>query len=179
MRGAEAIIEETVLLNKKMVKKIRIKKRYRERKLDERLRKERNRAEARLLHKAKLAGVKTPTVYEVEEYAITLEKIDGKRPGKEKSKKIGEILAKLHANNIIHGDFTVANLIEKDGEIWVIDFGLGYVSSHIEDMATDVFTLIRSGIDEELFWEGYYKFEKATQVKKRVKKIKERIRYAV
>ena len=80
MRGAEAMVRKTLLLGKDVVVKERIKKTYRIKEIDEKLRRERTRAEARLLHKAKLAGVDCPTVFEVEEFAITMNFVDGERP---------------------------------------------------------------------------------------------------
>jgi len=180
MRGAEAIVEKSSLLGYPTVVKKRIAKRYRERKLDEKLRKDRTRGEARLLHKAKIAGVKCPTVLEVEDFSITLDFISGERPemNKTEAQQAGELLAKLHNADLIHGDYTPANLLIKGKEMFVIDFGLGFVSKDIEDKAVDVFTMIRSISEKDAFLKGYSKYEKSESIMKRVKQVEKRVRYA-
>ena len=57
-----------------------------------------------------------------------------------------EMLAALHKADIIHGDYTPANLILESGgrRMFVIDFGLGFISNDIEDKAVDVFTMMRA-----------------------------------
>ena len=114
MRGAEAILSGTKILGRKAVVKRRLGKSYRVEMLDEKLRSERTRSEARLLHKAKLAGVQCPTVLEVDEFELTIGFLDGRRPkmDRKNSFEAGSILVKLHSNDIIHGDYTPANLIE-------------------------------------------------------------------
>ncbi|MBU0532471.1 Kae1-associated serine/threonine protein kinase [Candidatus Micrarchaeota archaeon] len=179
MRGAEAVLHKTSLLGKPVVIKERIAKAYRDKNLDEKLRRERTRGEARLLHKAKIAGVACPTVLEVEEFAITMSFIAGKRPemNNEEAKEAGELLAKLHTSDIIHGDYTPANLFV-DGEMFVIDFGLGFVSNDIEDKAVDVFTMLRAISEKESFIKGYESYSKAKGILKRVKNVEKRVRYA-
>lgn len=89
----------------------------------------------------------------------------------------GRILARLHEADIIHGDYTPANLI-KDDRIHVIDFGLGFISSDIEDKAVDVFTMLRAIDEKDAFLEGYTAYGKAGSVLKRLKKVEKRVRYA-
>jgi len=200
MRGAEAIVRKGRLLGRDVVIKERIKKKYRIKELDQKLRKERTRAEARLLHKAKVAGVLCPVVLEVEEYRLTMSFIDGERPrpttnGTEfhgplngssfnrtqDSKHAGQMLATLHNADIIHGDFTPANLIKSKKKLFVIDFGLGFFSSDIEDKAIDVYTMLKA-IDEKAgaaFVEGYKtQNPKHKTVLKRVEQVRKRVRYA-
>jgi Kae1-associated kinase Bud32 len=55
--------------------------------------------------------------------------------------KIGTAIGMLHNAGIIHGDLTTSNIILQDEEIWLIDFGLGFVSSHVENLAVDVLVL--------------------------------------
>ena len=156
---------------------------YREGALDAKLRAERTRGEARLLHKAKLAGVPCPTVLEVREFEITMSFVDGARPGMDagESREAGRILAKLHEADIIHGDYTPANLIRsgESGVIYVIDFGLGFVSKDIEDKAVDVFTMLRAVAEKDAFIAGYFSYGRAEEVLKRVKVVEKRVRYAV
>ena len=184
MRGAEAVLRRSTLLGRPVVVKERIKKTYRISELDIRLRKERTRAEARLLHKAKLAGVDCPIVLEVEEFAITMSLIEGGHPLMDESKAqaSGRMLASLHSADIIHGDFTPVNLMESEGRLFVIDFGLGFISNDIEDKAIDVFTMLRAlgpGKVKNAFLEGYStRNPKHGTVLKRVGEVEKRVRYA-
>ena len=179
-RGAEAIVEEIEFLGKKMLRKIRIPKRYREKELDVRLRRERTRSEARLLNRAKRSGVNAPVVYKVDEFEIVISLINGKKPemNEEEAKEAGKMLARLHRNDIIHGDFTPANLLKtREGKMYVIDFGLGYVSTDVEDKAVDVFTMLRAIDRKKEFLEGYSTYEKHREVLNREKQVESRVRY--
>ena len=96
----------------------------------------------------------------------------------------GAVLARLHSKDIIHGDYTPANLIESYTEsggkkIVVIDFGLSFISNDIEDKATDVFTMLRAIDEKDAFLAGYKSYAKAERVFERVKVIEKRVRYAV
>ena len=168
------------MLGKPVVVKQRVEKRYRVRKLDERLRRERTRGEARLLHKAKLAGVLCPTVLEVDDFSITMSFIAGKRPEMRKKNAIecGRMLARLHEDDVIHGDYTPANIIQSGKQLFVIDFGLGFISKDIEDKAVDVFTMLRAISERDAFLKGYKSYKKADRVLKRVKDVEKRVRYA-
>jgi TP53 regulating kinase and related kinases len=179
MRGAEAVLRRATVLGRAVVVKERIAKRYRVESLDRRLRRERTRGEARLLHRAKLAGVACPVVLEVGEFTITMGFIGGARPemGAADAREAGKTLAMLHAADIIHGDYTPANLIRGE-TLYVIDFGLGFVSSDIEDKAVDVFTMLRAITQKEAFIQGYRAYPKADAVLVRVKGVEKRVRYA-
>ncbi len=187
MRGAEAVLRKTALIGRRCVTKERMPKDYRERELDRRLRTERTRSEARLLHRAKQAGVQCPTVMEVGEFSITMSLIEGRRPqmSQAECREAGKMLSKLHAMDVIHGDFTPANLIRSpSGRLFVIDFGLGFVSPDVEDKAVDVFTMLRAlgGAKpgaKRAFLEGYGSYEKAAQILKRVETVEKRVRYAL
>lgn len=179
MRGAEAILHKSTLLGQPVVVKQRVEKEYRVKKLDERLRRERTRGEARLLHKAKLAGVRCPTVLEVDDFTIIMSFIAGKRPVMKKNAAgCGRMLARLHEADLIHGDYTPANIIQSGRQLFVIDFGLGFVSKDIEDKAVDVFTMLRAISEKDAFLKGYKSYKKAEVVLKRVKDVEKRVRYA-
>jgi len=183
MKGAEAVLTPTKIIGIDALTKTRIAKGYRIKELDTRLRTERTKMEARLLNKAKLAGVPCPTVLEVDEFEIVMEKIEGKRPGMDPAdcEEAGRLLAKLHSADIIHGDYTPANLLTDGKKLFVIDFGLGFISNDIEDKAVDVFTMIRAiGKPEgkESFLKGYGAYAKAESVLKRLKVVEMRVRYA-
>ncbi len=166
-KGAEA----NLYLDGKLLVKHRIKKEYRIRELDERLRKSRTRHEAKLLENAK-GLIPVPSVYEVDlkENRIVMEFINGItvkdviESGKEIQlgdicKKIGIYISRLHDMNLVHGDLTTSNMIIrglcprnsetesrilKDNEVYFIDFGLGTTSTRIEDKAMDMVVLKKS-----------------------------------
>lgn len=145
-RGAEAIILQT----KNGLIKRRVPKTYRHPQLDEKLRTQRTRHEARLLEKVRLF-LPTPEVKEVNEAKkeIVLESIKGKKLANTletlEYKKIASIIGKnvaiLHDNNIIHGDLTTSNMLFHNKQVYLIDFGLGFHSTRIEDKAVDLHVL--------------------------------------
>lgn len=146
-QGAEAVIFE----EKRRVLKHRVEKGYRISEIDLMLRKRRTRSEAKMLREARRHGIDTPQILEESDFDITMEKIDGRklrdvfdRGWKKHSENIGKIAATLHRNDMIHGDLTTSNMILKDGKIFLIDFGLGYISKREEDKAVDLYLLRRS-----------------------------------
>jgi Kae1-associated kinase Bud32 len=183
MRGAEAVVSNSKIIRIPVVVKDRIPKSYRIPELDARLRSERTRREARLLNKAKIIGVPCPTVLEVTQFAISMTKIKGKRPDLEKNKSAaitaGRYLAKLHSADIIHGDYTPANLIISRDGLFVIDFGLGFNSFDVEDKAVDVLTMLKavSKKAQDNFLKGYSTYNKSASILKRVEDVKKRARY--
>jgi Kae1-associated kinase Bud32 len=60
---------------------------------------------------------------------------------KEICSQIGKIISKLHKNDIIHGDLTTSNFIYQKGKVFIIDFGLSFISKKIEDKAVDLHLL--------------------------------------
>lgn len=186
MRGAEAVVKVVDFIGHRAVCKSRVPKAYRAGALDRKLRAERTRVEARLLNRAKLAGVSCPTVLMFDEFELVMSFVEGSRPKMDavEAREAGKILASLHKEDIIHGDFTPANLIERGGKMHVIDFGLGFVSSDIEDKAVDVFTMQRALGESgkagsvEAFIGGYMDYPKAEKVLSRVKEVEKRVRYA-
>jgi len=99
---------------------------------------------------------------------------------------IGENLAKLHDNNIIHSDLTTSNMILKSDKVYFIDFGLGFESNRLEDKATDL-RLIKQAFEakhskkSKLYFssllKGYYKSKNAKIVLNQLKKVESRGRY--
>ena len=74
--------------------------------------------------------------------------------------KIGSTLAEMHTNDIIHGDLTTSNMLlkkpEKNLDLYMIDFGLGYIQASAEDKGVDLYVLERALLSthpntEELF----------------------------
>ncbi|MHA1827686.1 MAG: KEOPS complex kinase/ATPase Bud32 [Candidatus Heimdallarchaeaceae archaeon] len=199
--GAEAILVEDKWFEFEVIRKIRIPKEYRIKQLDENLRRMRTISEARLLTAAKKIGVPTPYIFEVDltKTTIVMEKVGGKIlkdiiNGKEKKieklliiEKLGKLVGLLHNNDIIHGDLTTSNVILKDDELVMIDFGLGKISKAVEDKAVDVllikkcFASSHAKLYRELFvkfQEGYLETMKsASTVLRRAMKVEARGRH--
>lgn len=187
MLGAEAVLRKVRVLGLPAVEKFRVEKKYRVRALDQSIRTGRTRREARLLTRAKDAGVLCPVVYQVGGFSIRMKFLKGKmlyhelRRRRITQKEITDsarILARLHDADIIHGDFTPANLmLTKDG-MAVIDFGLGSISTDAEDKATDI-VMMKKALDPEggRFVEAYAKKGGKGVVLKMVAEIEKRARY--
>ena len=65
------------------------------------------------------------------------------------SKLIGEQVAKLHSNGIIHADLTTSNMLYAD-KLYFIDFGLSFFSDKIEDKAVDLH-LLKQALESKHF----------------------------
>lgn len=184
MRGAEAVLNHSTFEGIPCLIKDRIPKSYRIKELDLFLRKFRTKREAKLLRRATEIGVPCPLVYEVGEFSIKLSFLEGDRPkeNKKNAKDAAEILAKLHSSDIIHGDFTFANLLLCKGKMYVIDFGLGSFSHKIEHKAVDVFTMLLSLHDRELrklFLDSYLaNCKEPEKIKSRLEHVSKRVRYS-
>lgn len=163
--GAEAIL----IQNGKDLIKRRIAKGYRNKEIDARLRKRRNRKEAKLLEKAsKIIDIPKIISVNEKETEIIMEFVDGKRLSDclddmelNKALKVCEIIGKnialLHDKGIIHGDLTTSNMILKNDNVFFIDFGLGFDSGKTEDKAVDIH-LLRQAFESKHFerWREYY-----------------------
>jgi len=137
-RGAEAVVQ----LFEDRVVKTREPKAYRISELDERLRRERTRAEAKIMSEARKLGIPTPIVYDVHEYGLEMELIRGK-PMKavissDLSRDAGVLVGRLHNGGLIHGDLTTSNMIVCGERIYLIDFGLSFWDSTQEARGVDV-----------------------------------------
>jgi TP53 regulating kinase-like protein len=167
-KGAEANLYLTNWYGKKAVAKIRLQKKYRPEALDIQIRNYRTIHEAQLLHQTKIIGVTTPLIYmiNVPEATIIMEYIEGiqikkylNETTKEEQKKIclkiGELVGKLHKENLIHGDLTTSNMIlDNHGMIYIVDFGLGEKSVEVEAKGVDLHLLKRALQSTHFsFWE--------------------------
>jgi TP53 regulating kinase-like protein len=209
-QGAEAIIYLDKEKNK-IIKK-RIKKSYRIPILDEKIRKLRTRSEAKLLKKAsKIISIPNNIKENEKTKEIEMEFINGNKLSetlnnfslqnqKQILQKIGKTIKKLHNADLIHGDLTTSNMILKGekirhdpkskeglirgnfGSLYLIDFGLGFHSSKLEDKAVDIHVL-KQALEAKHFqhWETLFKEFKKTynnkQVLERLKAVEKRGRY--
>ncbi|XP_055376253.1 EKC/KEOPS complex subunit bud32 [Condylostylus longicornis] len=172
-QGAEAKIYVGDYKGKQCLIKERFIKKYRHPDLDKQITKERMRAESKAIKRCTESGILTPEIFYVdfEDRKIFMQYFSGSLTSKqyineylsnglseseEKLYKlcvgIGELIGKLHKNNIIHGDLTTSNFLvnpkSKDNfdeyELIVIDFGLSYYSQSAEDKAVDIYVLERA-----------------------------------
>ncbi len=156
-QGAEA----KIYLDKNIIIKERIIKGYRHPQLDNQIRTRRTRSEAKLLTKALNIKANIPKVLSVDKFSIRIEYIKGDKlsetlnsyPEKKQfsvMQKLGKQVALLHKNNIIHGDLTTSNTILSSDKLFLIDFGLGFISTKIEDKAVDLH-LIKQALEAKHF----------------------------
>ncbi|EMA43662.1 bifunctional UGMP family protein/serine/threonine protein kinase [Halobiforma nitratireducens JCM 10879] len=142
VQGAEATVD--IEPDAGRVTKRREPKGYRHPKLDERLRTERTRLEARLTNLARREGVPTPVLSDVDphEARLELEYVGDSdlREGltSERVREVGRHLARLHEAGFVHGDPTTRNVRVDGTRTHLIDFGLGYHTDHVEDYAMDL-----------------------------------------
>jgi Kae1-associated kinase Bud32 len=189
LEGAEAVLTPLSMAGVAVLSKERQSKPYRPKTLDEKIRSSRTRVEARLLAKAKAAGVPAPTVLAVGPYDIRISRLEGKTLNKYVAARIplaiwklaGRYLARLHKAGIVHGDYTPANLMldAKTNSLFVIDFGLGCISRDTEDFAVDVLTMkkaLKEKKPQAAFLDGY-KSEGEARVLKVMAEVEKRARY--
>jgi N6-L-threonylcarbamoyladenine synthase/protein kinase Bud32 len=185
-QGAEAV----VTLNGHEATKHRSSKRYRMPGLDHRLLTERTRAEAKLIVQARSAGVLTPVIRDITRDTIVMEAIEGPQLKEALTREnlalAGEAVGRLHTAGIVHGDLTTSNLIIRDRQCVLIDFGLAHVTSEIESRGVDLhvlFQTLQSTTSEAAslrtaFIEGYTTtLEGAAEVVEREEEIIHRGRY--
>lgn len=157
-KGAEANLYLEEWHGKKVIMKKRLPKAYRLPQLDSAVRTQRTLHEPVLIHRAKEAGVPTPTIYMIDlaESNIIMEYVEGKQikkilntlPMKEKLRlchHIGTMIGRLHKHGIIHGDLTTSNMILTSyGKIYFVDFGLGEFSEELEIRGVDLHLMKRA-----------------------------------
>ncbi|MBU0959281.1 MAG: Kae1-associated serine/threonine protein kinase, partial [Nanoarchaeota archaeon] len=177
-----------IILSKNLIIKDRIVKSYRIKEIDKKIRKSRTKAEAKLLEKASKI-INTPKVIEIKENKLVMEFLKGKKLSEHLDslenkiiicKQIGKDVAKLHTNNIIHGDLTTSNmiLINDTPNIFFIDFGLGFISHKLENKAVDLH-LLKQALEAKHYkqWEKLWKaFEQGYKTSKEANKVLERLK---
>jgi len=127
--------------------KERVRKSYRIKELDVRLRKFRTNSEARMLKRAAVL-INVPKVKEVRDYEIVMEFIDAptlrdiiSNVSDNVISEVGRIIGVLHSHALIHGDLTTSNMLVKEGKVFLIDFGLSEVRDSVEARAVDLHVL--------------------------------------
>ena len=144
-QGAEATVELDGSTGRAF--KRRLSKEYRHPELDRTLRRRRTRSEARLTSEARRVGVPTPVVFDIDLREATLEfefvgSVDLTDAVTEsRVRDVGRQLARCHGAGFVHGDPTPRNVRvdpADDGLTYLIDFGLGYYTDHVEDYAMDL-----------------------------------------
>ena len=157
-KGAEASLFLADWHGRKVVIKERLPKRYRPAELDSKIRGYRTAHEPQLMHEAKKAGVPTPTIFlvDLKDAAITMEFVAGKQvkqvltdvsreKRQELSVMIGGLIGKLHRHGVIHGDLTTSNMIlNAEGKIFLVDFGLGEKNNEVEARGVDLHLMKRA-----------------------------------
>ncbi len=157
-RGAEADLFRSKVDPWETVVKRRIRKGYRHESLDDSIRRERTISEATLLHEAKAAGVRVPSVVgiNIENNTIVMTHVDGvmardcldsmsRNDSMKLFKSLGAQIGLLHTAGIVHGDLTTSNVIvAASGAPVIVDLGMARRSTDPEDRGVDLHLLQRS-----------------------------------
>jgi len=157
-KGAEANLYLEEWNGRKVIMKRRLSKAYRLSELDGVIRAQRTLREPQLMHRAKEAGVPTPTIFMVDvvDANIVMEYVEGKQVkqilnGLSSSERfrlcrlIGVLIGRLHSAGIIHGDLTTSNMILTSvGKVFFVDFGLGEFSTELEIRGVDLHLMKRA-----------------------------------
>ena len=167
-QGAEAKLYLGEYQGKPCLVKERFVKHYRLSELDTTLTKSRIKAEQKTVKRCEDAGILVPQVWNVDfnERKVYMEYFENAKTAKEfifqiqkeildqelkldeLTRRIGEVVGKFHANNIIHGDLTTSNILidpqGSDYKLIMIDFGLSSYSASHEDKGVDLYVLERA-----------------------------------
>ncbi len=202
-KGAEASLFLASWHGRRVIVKARFPKKYRPAELDEKIRSYRTAHEPQLMHEAKKAGVPTPTIFlvDMKNASVTMEFVEGKqvkqvlphvsqKVRRELCVKIGVLIGKLHRHGVIHGDLTTSNMIlDAEGKIFLVDFGLGEKNTEVEARGVDLHLMKRAlqsthyQFAEECFrnvmagYSGVLGGEDAEKVFEKIREIERRGRY--
>ncbi|XP_075164016.1 TP53 regulating kinase [Haematobia irritans] len=171
-QGAEGRLFLGDFKGQKCLVKERFVKKYRHHDLDTQISRQRMKAEAKAAGRCQSAGILAPKIYHMDlaerklymEYfdkALTakqfIQKVVAEKDEPEEVLKtfctrVGCLIGKIHANNIIHGDLTTSNIlinpkeedIFQDYDIIFIDFGLSHYNQGTEDKGVDLYVLERA-----------------------------------
>ncbi|NIW11922.1 MAG: Kae1-associated serine/threonine protein kinase, partial [Gammaproteobacteria bacterium] len=157
-KGAEASLYLEEWQGRKVIMKRRLPKAYRLSTLDETIRVHRTVHEPQIIHRAKEAGVPTPTIYlvDIANANIIMEFIEGKQVKQilndlsqaeriSLCRHIGALIGRLHSHGIVHGDLTTSNMIlTPHGKVFFVDFGLSERSNELEARGVDLHLMKRA-----------------------------------
>lgn len=145
-----------------IVRKVRRAKSYRITSLDVALRKSRTKRELKILEKLQNVVAVPRIVSSDDTFSFSVEYIEGttlrdvlsNENYKKLCNNLGISIAKMHDLDVIHGDLTTSNVLVRDEKCVLIDFGLSFISSKIEDKAVDLH-LLRRALESKhpLIWE--------------------------
>ena len=148
VKGSESFLYLTHYLAKETIIKVRQPKKYRHATIDDEIVLSRMRFEARIIKILKSLKINVPTLYAVDQAnnTIYLEYLKGKMltdylDNNSYFFNLGKIIARLHISHILHSDINPQNVIISNNEIYLIDFGLAYISDEIKDKVMDLFIL--------------------------------------
>lgn len=194
--GAEALVKRQGSL----IIKTRIQKSYRNESIDSALRSFRTRREAKVIGKLNAIGFPCPKLISVDEKSATikLECVEGSLlkdvledvDYAKSCQKIGELVADMHNQDIIHADLTTSNIIianiADDMQPFFIDFGLSFFSHKAEDKAVDLH-LFRQSLESRHYaivekcmkyaFKGYNRAKDYERIVQRYKVVENRGRY--
>lgn len=194
-QGAEAKIYSSTLISKPVIVKERFKKTYRHPVLDEKLTHRRTSQEVRSMARCRKAGISTPVVYFVDytthkiymanvQNSETIKDVINSKFGQDSdtdldllAQKLGAMLGKMHAIDVIHGDLTTSNMLLRAGQdIVLIDFGLSYISSLVEDKGVDLYVLEKALLSshpntEQFFQTVLQSYVMATESSEKAKEV--------
>ena len=200
--GAESKIILSEMWGRNVIVKSRVPKPYLHSGIDSTLRRQRTARECRMLTYARKLGIRTPAVYAVDrsEHLIVMDFIEGRQlkelvPAVTDDRlytlcvEFGTILGRLHKGTVVHGDPTTSNVIvDEQGNLWMVDFGLAEWNATIEMMAVDLH-LVKRALETthwdrqdtmfEAVRQGYFQImaQDALDVFQRMTEIRERGRY--
>lgn len=173
-QGAEAKLFLGEFNGHRCLIKERFQKNYRHPDLDAQLTKERMRAESKAISRCTAAGILTPKILHMDlnERKIYMEYLDKSITAKvyineivpsiesadtreaklsELARRIGDVVGKMHFNNIIHGDLTTSNILLNPTsddlstyDLIMIDFGLANYGQSGEQKGVDLYVLERA-----------------------------------
>jgi len=171
LQGAEAKLFRLNFHGNEALVKERFSKKYRHPQLDKNLTQQRVNAEVRALTRCRMAGIPVPTLYYVDqersvlimEYFIDSMTVrdfiltraadwqtnaESEAKVKQLTRNVGKLLAKMHKENIIHGDLTTSNMLLSDpsdlSTVTLIDFGLSHHENVAEHKGVDLYVLERA-----------------------------------
>ncbi|MCC6024546.1 MAG: Kae1-associated kinase Bud32 [Thaumarchaeota archaeon] len=156
--GAEAIISRLEWNGFKMVSKHRVPKPYRFPELDRWIRDRRTLHEARVITSLRRLGIPCPAILLMDRSEATLylqliegvelKKVLDSLPAEEVERlanELGRMVGRMHRGGVAHGDLTTSNImLDRMGNLYLIDFGLSAITDDLEELAVDIHLLDRS-----------------------------------